>query len=135
MAEVKTKPTKASAAAFIDAVSDEERRADAKVVLKLMREVTGEKPVVWGESIVGFGAYRAASGDWPLVGFSPRKANLVVYLMPGFAAYEALLGRLGKHKTGKSCLYLNRLKDVDMDVLRELVRESYAAMKAKHGAS
>jgi len=133
MAEPKTKKTAASVTAFIDAVDNEVRRADAKAVLRLMKDVTGEKAAMWGPSIVGFGAYRSASGDWPIVGFSPRKSNLVLYIMPGFAQYEALLKKLGKHKTGKSCLYLNKLADVDMAVLRELVERSVAHMRAKHG--
>lgn len=131
--EPKTKKTTASVTAFIDAVPDENRRADAKAVLKLMRAATGEKPAMWGPSIVGFGAYATKSGEWPIVGFSPRKANLVLYVMPGFDDYGALLARLGKHKTGASCLYLNRLKDVDAGVLDELIRASVAHMRAKHG--
>lgn len=130
--EPKTKKTTASVSAFIDAVENETRRKDAKAVLKMMKEVTGEKPALWGPSIIGFGSYKAASGDWPIVGFSPRKANLVLYIMPGFAQYDALLGKLGKHKTGKSCLYLNKLTDVDEGVLRELVERSVAHMRKKH---
>jgi hypothetical protein len=133
MAEAKTKKTTASVKDFIAAVENETRRKDAQTVLKLMQEVTGEKPALWGASIVGFGAYDLPSGEWPLVGFSPRKANLVLYVMPGFAGYEGLLARLGKHKTGASCLYLNKLADVDMEVLRELVAKSVAAMRKKHG--
>lgn len=133
MAEPKTKKTTASVTAFIDAVENDVRRADAKAVLKLMKDVTGEKAAMWGPSIIGFGAYKATSGDWPIVGFSPRKTNLVLYVMPGFAQYDALLKKLGKHKTGKSCLYLNRLADVDQVVLRELVERSVAHMRAKHG--
>ena len=129
--EPKTKKTTASVSAFIDAVENETRRKDAKAVLKMMKEVTGEKPALWGPSIIGFGSYKAASGDWPIVGFSPRKANLVLYIMPGFAQYDALLGKLGKHKTGKSCLYLNKLTDVDEGVLRELVERSVAHMRKK----
>jgi len=129
----KTQRTSASVAAFLDAVENDARRADAKAVAQLMHEVTGEAPAMWGESIVGYGAYRAASGDWPIVGFSPRKANLVLYIMPGFAAYDGLLAKLGKHKTGASCLYVNRLADIDMAVLRTLVSTSVAAMRKKHG--
>jgi hypothetical protein len=133
VAELKTKKTTVSVTAFIDAVEHEGRRADAKAVLKLMKDVTGEKPALWGASIIGFGAYKSPSGDWPIVGFSPRKANLVLYIMPGFAQYDALMKRLGKYKTGKSCLYLNKLADVDQGVLRELVERSVAHMRAKHG--
>jgi hypothetical protein len=128
-AEPKTKKTIASVSAFIDAVENETRRVDAKAVLKLMKEVTGEKPAMWGPSIIGFGAYKGPTGDWPIVGFSPRKANLVLYIMPGFAQYDALLAKLGKHKTGKSCLYLNKLSDADPAVLRQLVERSVAHMR------
>lgn len=129
MAENKTQPTDASVREFLDGVENEARRADAKRVLELMREVTGEEPRMWGPSIVGFGAYRyryesGREGDWFLAGFSPRKSNLVVYIMSGFPRHAELMERLGKHRTGKSCLYIHQLADVDLDVLRELVRRS-----------
>lgn len=133
MAEPKTKKTAASVTAFIDAVENDVRRTDARAVLKLMKDVTGEKAALWGPSIIGFGSYKSATGDWPIVGFSPRKANLVLYVMPGFAQYDALLKKLGKHKTGKSCLYLNKLADVDQAVLRDLVERSVAHMRSRHG--
>lgn len=133
MAEPMTKKTAASVTAFIDAVENDVRRADARAVLKLMKDVTGEKAALWGPSIIGFGSYKSATGDWPIVGFSPRKANLVLYVMPGFAQYDALLKKLGKHKTGKSCLYLNKLADVDQAVLRDLVERSVAHMRSRHG--
>ena len=103
-----------------------------------MREVTGERPKMWGSSIVGFGSYHytyasGREGDWPVVGFAPRKQNLVLYIMPGFARYESLLARLGKHRTGKSCLYVNKLDDIDPEVLEELVRESVDEMKRRYG--
>lgn len=130
--EPKTKPTAASVAAFIDAIENAERRKDAKAVLKLMKEITREKPVMWGDSIVGFGAYQAASGPWPITGFSPRKANLVLYVMTGFED-PALMKKLGKHKTGRSCLYINKLSDIDEAALRELVTRSVARMREKYG--
>jgi hypothetical protein len=133
-AEPKTKRTTASVSAFIEAVPDERRRADAKVLLALMSEITGEKPALWGPSIIGFGAYQSPSGPWPITGFSPRKANLVVYVMPGFEGASALLAKLGKHKTGKSCLHLNKLADVDMDVLRTLITDGVADMRRRYGA-
>ena len=133
MAEPKTKKTTASVTAFIDAVDNDVRRADAKAVLKLMKEITGEKPVMWGPSIIGFGSYPSPMGDWPIVGFSPRKANMVLYVLPEFPQRDALLARLGKHKTGKSCLYVNKLADVDAGVLRALVTRSVAAMKTRRG--
>jgi hypothetical protein len=136
MAEAKTQPTKASVAAFLKAVPDEQRRKDGQAVAKLMQEITGEKPVMWGPSIVGFGKYRyryasGQEGEWPIAGFSPRKSDLVLYIMPGFDRYEALLAKLGRHKTGKSCLYLRKLSDADPAVLRELVSLSVAAMEKK----
>jgi len=136
MAEAKTRPTRASVAAFLAAVPDERRRKEGRAVAKLLREVTGEKPVLWGANIVGFGtwAYRYADGregEWPVVGFSPRKSELVVYIMPGFDRCAELLSRLGKHRTGKSCLYLRNLAEVDLAVLREIVSRSVAAMEGK----
>jgi hypothetical protein len=123
-------PTSTDVVAFIDAVPDEHRRSDARELCELMRSVTGEPPVMWGPSIVGFGSYHyryesGRTGDAPLAAFSPRKANLVVYLVGGFEdRYPKLLDKLGPHKTGKACLYLKRLGDVDVDVLRQLVERS-----------
>lgn len=130
MAGNKTKPTEADVDAFIDAVDDERRREEARTVLDLMRDITGEAPVMWGSSMVGFGRvhYRYASGregDMFAAGFSPRKTALTVYLTEGFNEQEELLDRLGPHTTGKSCLYLKRLDAVDLDVLRNLVESSY----------
>lgn len=129
MAAPKTRPTDADVGAFLDAIPDERRRDDAKTVCRLMREVTGEEPVLWGTSIVGFGSTRLryASGrelDWPVTGFSPRKAATTVYLTDGFEERDDLLARLGPHSTGQSCLYLKRLSEIDLDVLRELIAES-----------
>ncbi len=134
MAELKTKKTGASVEAFLDGVADPRRREDARVVLELMKRITGEEPKMWGPSIVGFGSYTytyasGQTGDWPIAGFSPRKQALSLYLMPGFEKDADLMKRLGKHKTGKSCLYLNRLADVDASVLEELVRRSVERMR------
>ena len=125
MAELKTKQTDASVEDFLQSV------ADAFRILKLMKEVTRAKPRMWGTSIVGFGSYHykypsGCEGDWFVAGFSPRKGNLTLYLMSGFAGHAELLKKLGKHKTGKSCLYIKRLDDVDVAALRELVRASVA---------
>ena len=127
---LKTQPTDADVGAFLAAIPDERRRADSEAVCRLMSEETGEAPVLWGTAIVGFGrfTYRAAGGrenEWPAVGFSPRKQSLTVYLMDGFTGYQDLLARLGRHSTGKSCLYIKRLEEIDTDVLREMVRASY----------
>ena len=138
MSELKTRQNDGDVDAYLDSVENPRRRDDALRVLTLMREITGEVPRMWGSSIVGFGSYHytyasGREGDWPVVGFAPRKQNLVLYIMPGFAGYEALLARLGKHRTGKSCLYVNKLDDIDPDVLEELVRESVADMKRRYG--
>jgi len=140
MGEIKTKRTKASVASFLAAVPDARRRSDALAVKRMMEKVTGEKAEMWGPSIVGFGAYtyQYSSGktlDWPIAGFSPRKTSLVLYLMPSFEKKSALLARLGKHKTGKSCLYINSLADVDGEVLEALVRESVESVRAEGTAT
>lgn len=132
MAEPKTKPTKASVAAFLSAIEHEQRRKDAKVVDKMMRDVTGEKPVMWGTSIVGYGSYESRSGDWPIVGFAPRKAALVLYLMGAFKGRDALMKKLGKHKTGKGCLYITNLADVDQAVLRDLIARGVDYMRRQY---
>ena len=135
MAELKTKATDASVEAFLHGVESEKKREDAFAILALMEEVTGEPPKLWGSSIIGFGSYHykyasGHEGDACLTGFSPRKQNLVLYILAGFDQYDALLAKLGKYKTGKSCLYINKLADVDQTVLRELVSQSVAHMRA-----
>jgi hypothetical protein len=132
MAEPKTTKTKASVSAFIAAVEDDTRRKDAKTVDKMMREITGEKPAMWGPSIIGYGEWETPTGMWPRVGFSPRKANLVLYVIADFKECGSLLKKLGKHKTGKSCLYINKLADVDQAVLRDLTKASWKHMNAKY---
>lgn len=137
MAELKTKETKASVAAFLNKISDVQRRKDCQTVLELMQRATGEKPKMWGSSIVGFGRhkYRYASGhegEWPIIAFSPRKTDLTLYIMPGFEEYGgSLLAKLGKHKTGKVCLYIKRLDDVEIPVLKKLISKSVAMMASK----
>lgn len=136
-AEAKTLPTDASPADFIAAVEHPTRRADAQALCAVMAGISGEPPVMWGPSIIGFGRYHyrydsGHEGDAPLIGFSPRKANLVVYLMPGFEDRQHLLSRLGKAKTSVSCLYINKLADVDMDVLRELIAASLDEMRRRY---
>lgn len=137
-AELKTQKTRASVADFLAAVPDEQRRKDAKALDKMFREITGEKPAMWGPSIVGYGSYAykyesGREGVWMRTGFGPRKANLVLYIMAGFKEYDALLGKLGKHKTGQSCLYINKLSDVDEKALRELIARSWKHMAARYG--
>jgi hypothetical protein len=137
MADNKTKPTKLSVAAFIDGLTDWTRRADAKTLVKLMQSATDEKPKMWGPSIIGFGSYHymydsGREGDMPLIGFSPRKSATVLYNVTGFRDSEALLAKLGKHTTGKACLYIKRLEDVDQRVLGALLVKSVSAMRARY---
>lgn len=134
MSQLKTQKNDASVEDFLNSVTNEKKRVDSFAILELMREVTGEEPSMWGTSIIGFGAYKyryasGREGEWPVVGFSPRKQNLTLYIMSGFDEYDALLSDLGKHKTGKACLYINKLDDVDQDVLRELIQQSVRHME------
>lgn len=136
MAGMKTTETGASVDAFLGAL-DPQRRQDCKRVLLLMKEATGEEPRMWGGSIIGFGTYHyrydsGREGDWFLAGFSPRKTNLTLYIVAGFDRYDDLLGRLGKHSIGKSCLHVKRLSDVNEAALRELIVASVEHMKATH---
>ena len=133
MAELKTKVNDGDVHAYLNSVENERRRSDSFAVLELMQEVTGHEPRMWGSSIIGFGNYRykyasGREGEWPLVGFSPRKQNLTLYIMSGFDNYDTLLSDLGKYKTGKSCLYINKLDDVDVATLRDLIEQSVAHM-------
>ena len=135
MSELKTRPTTASVSEFL-ALQPDQRRADCEAVLQMMEKATGEHAEMWGASIVGFGRY-AYSGsskkvmEWPIVGFSPRKTDLTLYLMPGFEGRAELMAKLGKHKTGKSCLYLKKLADVDAGVLGELIDCSVRGMESQ----
>lgn len=134
MAELKTTKNDKDPLAFLQRVENEKRKADSLVVMQMMEEITGEKPVMWGPSIVGFGSYHykyasGHEGDWMITGFSPRKQALTLYIMPGFDRYENLMSQLGKYKTGKSCLYINKLEDVDKNILHELIAHSVKHMK------
>ena len=136
MAENKTKPTKLSVAAFIDTITDPARREDAKALVKLMQSASGEKPKMWGPSIIGFGSYHykyesGREGDMPLIGFSPRKVANVLYGMSGSNDSKALLAKLGKHSTGKGCLYIKKLADVDQNVLQAMASKAVAALRAR----
>lgn len=137
MAENKTRPTEVSVTAFIDAITDPTRRADATALVKLMQRAAGEKPKMWGQSIIGFGSYHyryesGREGDMPLVGFSPRKTATVLYNLIGSSDSKALLPKLGKHTTGKGCLYIKKLADVDERVLEALIVKSLAALRARN---
>jgi hypothetical protein len=139
MAENKTKPTSASVDDFIAAIENPRRRADALVSLAIYKEVTGLQPVMWGPSIIGFGSSHyvyetGREGDIPAAGFSPRKANMTFYVGDDFEGAEALYARLGKHKKSVACLYVNKLDDVDLDVLREIIARDYTKVSQKAGS-
>jgi len=139
MADNKTKETNASVGVFLNTVADPQKRADCKAIAAMMRRVTGKRAKMWGPSIVGFDRYdyrydSGRSGSFMMTGFSPRAQNIVLYVMPGFSKFGELLERLGRHKTGKSCLYIRRLADVDKKVLERLVRDSVTHMRKKYGA-
>ncbi len=140
MAELKTKKNNKSVFKFINSVTDEQKRKDCKDLLRIFERTTKEKAAMWGTSIIGFGQYHYKSerstqeGDWPLTGFSPRKQNISIYIMPGFSGYEDLLKKLGKHKVSKgSCLYIKKLSDIDRGVLKKLIEKSVADMRRMYG--
>lgn len=129
MTELKTQKNDASVEEFLNGVEDEGKREDSFAILNLMKEVTGDEPAMWGSSIVGFGSYHfkyasGREGDWFKTGFSPRKQSLTLYIMDGFSQYDEILSRLGKYTTGKSCLYVKKLEDIDIPTLKELVERS-----------
>ncbi|MEQ8419716.1 MAG: DUF1801 domain-containing protein [Arenibacter algicola] len=137
MTENKTRPNNNSVIAFLNSVEGEEKRKDSHALLQLFKSITLEPAVMWGESIVGFGSYHykydsGREGDMCITGFSPRKSNFSIYIMSGFSNYQDLLEQLGPPKTGKACLYVKRLSDIDMDVLSEIIRSSYLHYKNKH---
>jgi hypothetical protein len=134
-AKLKTVPTTRSVTGFLQKV-DQSRRADCETIVGLMQEATGAEPQMWGPAIVGFGRYRYDSGkgregEWMMTGFSPRKNDLTLYIMPNVAAFPELMARLGKHKTGVSCLYIKKLEDVDLEILRQLIKASVARVAAR----
>ncbi len=133
MAELKTKPTKANVDEFLAKVEDETQRADSRVILDIMRKISGEPPVMWGPTMIGFGQYHykyesGHEGDSFRIGFSPRKGQMSLYFMPGVCKFQNYLAKLGKHKMGKACLYIKKLADVDVNVLREMIEAAYAEM-------
>jgi hypothetical protein len=130
MAENKTRPTHASVSAFLDEIQDLQLREDCQAILEVMKMVSSAEPVLWGDAIIGFGSYHykyesGREGDMPVIGFSPRKQNISIYLMGGLHAVEDELSRLGRHKTGKGCLYIKSLSDVDMGVFKNLIFKAY----------
>lgn len=137
MAENKTKPNKTSVTAFINGIEDEQRRRDVKKVAAMMREATGSRARMWGANIVGYGQYHykydsGREGDFMITGFSPRKQALTLYVIPGFKHFETLMSKLGKYKTGKSCLYIRKLSDVDEKVLKRLIVASVRYMRKNY---
>ena len=137
MAELKTGKNNASVSVFLNSIEDAQKRADAKKVAAMMRKATASNPKMWGTSIVGYGSYHykyasGREGDWMLIGFSPRKQNLTLYIMAGFSQFDALLVKLGKYKTGKSCLYVKQLADIDLKVLESLIIRSIKYMRSKY---
>lgn len=138
MSDLKTKKNDASVEEFLAGIPQARRREDCRTVVEMMTKITGDEPAMWGTSIIGFGTYHykyasGREGDWPITGVSPRKQSLTLYIMPGFDRYEELMGKLGKHKTGVSCLYVNKLEDIDLPTLRKLVTESVKYMRKKYG--
>jgi hypothetical protein len=134
VAELKTKPNRASVTTFLKSVEPPQTRADCAALVALMEQITKCEPTMWGPSIVGFGSYHyvyesGREGDWFLTGFSPRKQSLTLYIMAGFSGYEDLLAQLGPHKTGKSCLYIKRLEDVHLPTLKKMIQQSVAHMR------
>ncbi len=130
LAEIKTKPTSQSPAEFLNAIEDEQKRKDSFMLLEMMKKASGEEPAMWGSSLIGFGTKRyksPATGrevDWFLIGYSPRKANFSLHLVVDIQKHEDTLSKLGKHKTGKGCLYINKLEDVDLTILKEMIEAS-----------
>ncbi|MEZ4896322.1 MAG: DUF1801 domain-containing protein [Saprospiraceae bacterium] len=135
--ELKTTPHDGNVREFLESVEPESKRKDSLELLEIFEKITSEPAILWGPSIVGFGKYRfkyasGQEGDWMITGFSPRKQNLVVYIMPGFSRYDELMSRLGKYKTGKSCLYINKLEDIDLHILADLIGASVQYMRNKY---
>lgn len=139
MSKLKTTPNDASVEDFINSIENDHKRADSQRIIAILQDITGEEPQMWGGSIIGFGAYHytyksGREGDWMKVGFSPRKQNLTIYIMSGLKRFEEELSRIGKHKTGKSCLYAKKLEDIDEDVLKEIVEKSIAKLEGLYGS-
>ena len=137
MAELKTKENKASVQQFIDTLQDAGRKRDCLIMRRMMQDVTGKRARMWGDSIVGFGRYHyrydsGREGDFFVTGFSPRKQNFTIYIMPGYSDYRGLLKKIGKHKLGKSCLYVNSLDDIDLNILKQMISASVEKMKASY---
>ena len=140
MSDLKTQPNDINVEQFIQAVDDEQRRNDCLTLLPIVQRITQEEPTMWGDSIIGFGSYHykyksGRGGDWFITGFSPRKREMTVYIMPGFENYSALLEQLGKYRLGKSCFYIKKLSDVDITILEALITQSIADMESMYDCS
>ncbi len=136
MAELKTKPTEENVESFLNGISDEKKRQDSLVILELFKKITQKEPRMWGSSIVGFGHYHyhydsGREGDWFVTGFSPRKDAITLYLVYGLERFDDLMSKLGKYKTGKACLYIKKVEDINLDVLSELIKRSVETMKMR----
>lgn len=138
MAELKTQKNDANVEGFINSIDDDPKRLDCLKLLEVFDECTGEKPAMWGKSMVGYGSYHYKSerssqeGDWMMTGFSPRKQNLTIYIIPGFSKYQNELAKLGKHKTSVSCLYIKRLSDINLEILKKIISDSFVTMKKSY---
>jgi uncharacterized protein DUF1801 len=137
MAELKTKLNDGSVEKFLNSIKEENKKSDCFEILKMMKQITKEEPKMWGSSIIGFGNYHykyasGREGDWFITGFSPRKQSLTIYIMPGFKRYDELMSKLGKYKTGKACLYIKQLEDIDVNVFKELIKQSVKYMEDKY---
>ncbi len=137
MAELKTKKTSASVAVCLNAIADKQKRADCKAVARMMRDATGKRARMWGGSLVGYGSYdykyaSGREGTWFICGFSPRAQNITIYIMPGFSGFKKLMNRLGKYKTGNSCLYIKKLEDIDQNVLKDLITGSVNEIRRRY---
>ena len=140
MAELKTRANNKSVKKFLESIEHDRKRKDAFTLLALFEKITGIKAVMWGDSIVGFGRYHykqrnGQAAEWPVTGFSPRKQSLTVYIMPGFKNYQHILNKIGKHKTSVSCLYINKLDDINLNVLEELIKTSVSDMQNRYESS
>ena len=138
MAELKTKPNDASVLGFLATIQDEKKRDDCHEIMNMMEEVSGEQPKMWGKSIIGYGTYHykyasGREGDWMRIAFAPRKQNLTLYLLSGVESHPELLEKIGKYKNGKSCFYINKLDDVDRDILKKLMKASLDHLKKEYG--
>jgi len=137
MSELKTKPTDKDVNEYLNKIENVKKREDCYKLLAIMNDITKEKPVIWGDSIIGFGKYHyiyktKREGDWPIIGFAPRKKNISIYIMSGFSMHKEIMENLGKYKIGKSCLYINKLEDINQEMLKNLIKESINFIESQY---